>query len=1298
MAACITVGAVKCYMGTSGSGSAFPIGTLQYFPCPLIDGVFPDASNLGDVIRYDGPFPASQMPSWTVTQLNPSSTYTTTGMSLTTNASCNPVSIDGCTDPLALNYNANATTDDGSCTYPILECMQVGAVKCYMGTGGAGSAFPVGTLQYFPCPLIDGVHPDSGNLGDIIRYDGPFPATQGAAWRVTQVDPSLPIHASVGMSLTTNASCNPVITTSTNHPSNGSSYTWDQVKVLQPDGTYKAYIFSPLYYKPRVSTAGHSTSYPSQLAEGNFRVTRGDMGSFSDNSWFHRVVYLFADEDGKYPIEQKIFPPNYGGTVPDPRMNIGPTEGGPDDPTTANTNIDPNGELFNMWSPGMPMEGVFPVVGDIIKMTDLQIDYRDSVWYNTSTPWNHVLPVQSPCPGEYHWIIPHTGCGTQISHNPYQTWAGGTASHINWPAGAITPNQDQLCLQVLAVINETQFNSTDTFLPSQTQPIQTGPAFLGYPTLNNEHTCYKLGVEGCHYHDRANNTRKGIGDRYNHNTPTVQEGIGHMTLYMKPDTSWVGEVLGQETNGKDFQCYDVCAFRIADDNTFPNISNGSNVFEQWNPRLVDEGPTGMPTNQGPMYPTDWMDDCCNIHCPVDSGKQLHMQPSHTKGYRVPYDGRYRIRYDAEVYQAHGNAWTDPSWWTAWVTIDRKIVTWSNSVTGMVGGIGTKFSNPNTWSGNGQNGGVGWGSHPTQQSYYGQTGWLPVHPPWNALLNAHSYGMGGGYCAHWDAEDSNGNYRRGGLNFDINLKKGMEIQIVFKGRNKANYHTNYSRIRKQYFRVHPFPVPGISYLGSGVQSVPGSQIMVWNGPFYFNQVIQNYPVGGTWELRYNHIPPPDALCYDCAEGIDVCKTWDCESVGWDGKTTICESAEKCLRIPSWNCDLSLSHLPVTIDPDGTGEWWRIEGGGCIDPGDGSGTFKSFSGNTYSTPSCIENCNQPWWDCDGNGSCVMYTTVSTINAYLSLAACQANCFLESWDCDMTQGLCYDPGTGNGQYTSLAVCNQYCHATTYNCGGAVGGTPGVCYQSNGPGGQYMTLAACQSNCFPDTYNCVLGSCVNPGDGTGIHSSLIICKDVCSDNEPCSVYISTLSSGVYTEPGGTVLNNGIHNLCTHDLWYYDVTAGTTTWAMKLPRQVGSGFDTTCHHQNGVASTKTKFWTYNDQMQIVEYDIDQTDPTILTYNRTIDLTLVFPTLSHLKISFMTAINNKTLILARQQGTTDTMVVNLNIHPVVGPAATDKFIIPSNHISSDVVFLPSETAIFVSDTGAGTIRKYDYISGVLLSS
>ena len=37
-----------------------------------------------------------------------------------------------------------------------------------------------------------------------------------------------------------------------------------------------------------------------------------------------------------------------------------------------------------------------------------------------------------------------------------------------------------------------------------------------------------------------------------------------------------------------------------------------------------------------------------------------------------------------------------------------------------------------------------------------------------------------------------------------------------------------------------------------------------------------------------------------------------------------------------------------------------------------------------------------------------------------------FTESWDCD-GQGNCFDPGTGNGQYSSLNICNNACVQTS-------------------------------------------------------------------------------------------------------------------------------------------------------------------------------------------------------------------------------------------------------------------------------
>ena len=39
--------------------------------------------------------------------------------------------------------------------------------------------------------------------------------------------------------------------------------------------------------------------------------------------------------------------------------------------------------------------------------------------------------------------------------------------------------------------------------------------------------------------------------------------------------------------------------------------------------------------------------------------------------------------------------------------------------------------------------------------------------------------------------------------------------------------------------------------------------------------------------------------------------------------------------------------------------------------------------------------------------------------------------SWDCD-GQGNCFDPGTGNGQYTSLNQCQSSCITPTWDCDG--------------------------------------------------------------------------------------------------------------------------------------------------------------------------------------------------------------------------------------------------------------------------
>jgi hypothetical protein len=118
--------------------------------------------------------------------------------------------------------------------------------------------------------------------------------------------------------------------------------------------------------------------------------------------------------------------------------------------------------------------------------------------------------------------------------------------------------------------------------------------------------------------------------------------------------------------------------------------------------------------------------------------------------------------------------------------------------------------------------------------------------------------------------------------------------------------------------------------------------------------------------------------------------------------------------------------------------------------------------------------------------------------------------SWDCNPNMLGCYDPGTGLGQYTSLAACQSNCGNVTdsFACMGGV--APGIT-TCVGPGvytmGQtnimsvYSTIAACiadSCNVMPppsSSWDCspnLLG-CYDPGTGLGQYTYLAACQAVC-------------------------------------------------------------------------------------------------------------------------------------------------------------------------------------------------------------
>lgn len=124
--------------------------------------------------------------------------------------------------------------------------------------------------------------------------------------------------------------------------------------------------------------------------------------------------------------------------------------------------------------------------------------------------------------------------------------------------------------------------------------------------------------------------------------------------------------------------------------------------------------------------------------------------------------------------------------------------------------------------------------------------------------------------------------------------------------------------------------------------------------------------------------------------------------------------------------------------------------------------------------------------------------------------------SWDCPVNSpGGCFDPGNGNGQYTTLAACQAVCgiSSTSWECG-----TQG-CYDPGTGLGTYTSLSSCQSNCQLQ----IISPC-DSIDIVGSQSQLTM-EVMSGTNITSPLYIVT------TDPNGYVVGEDSLSW-THDAW----------------------------------------------------------------------------------------------------------------------------------------------------------------------
>jgi hypothetical protein len=233
---------------------------------------------------------------------------------------------------------------------------------------------------------------------------------------------------------------------------------------------------------------------------------------------------------------------------------------------------------------------------------------------------------------------------------------------------------------------------------------------------------------------------------------------------------------------------------------------------------------------------------------------------------------------------------------------------------------------------------------------------------------------------------------------------------------------------------------------------------------------------------------------------------------------------------------------------------------------------WNGNAWTVPGGTPT---PSWDCPTNTPGGCYDPGTGLGQYSSLAACQAVCGTPtpSWDCGLFG--CSDPGTGMGQYTSLSSCQAVC----------VVGPAILCDSITASGSQYqMTLQLNNVNTFVDYW------VTTANDGTILgEDSMSTTHNVFNYNPSTSLPYDTINVCItYTDA------NGLNTCC--ETWIWDANLGV--WA-KMGSVTSIGeinlFDKklikvvdVLGRETSINSNQTLFFIYEDGTIEKRYIIDR--------------------------------------------------------------------------------------------------------------